>query len=64
VEKVHSYVPRTILEKVSCLGTPHTAWYKRGLFRGNIKYKLAVLVPSPFVISGTEGKITNLPSKS
>ena len=53
-EKVHFYVPRTVLQKVSCFGTPRTAWYKRGRFTGNIKYKLAFLSP---VFSGTKAKL-------
>jgi len=56
------YVPRTVLEKVSCFGTPCTAWYKRGRFMGNIRYKLAFL--SQPVFSGIKGKNTNLPSES
>ena len=57
-EKVHFYVPRTVLQKVSCFGTPRTAWYKRGRFTGNIKYKLAFL--SQPVFSGKNIKMTNL----
>ena len=60
-DKIHFYVPRTVLEKVSCFGTPRPAWYKKG-FTGNIKNKFAFLRQPVF--SGTEGKITNLPSKS
>jgi len=46
---------RTVLEKVLCFGTPRTAWYQRGWFTGNIKYKLAFL--SQPVFSGTKAKL-------
>ena len=54
-EKSFLHVPRTVLGKVSCFGTPRTAWYKRGRFVGNIKYKLAFL--SQPVFSGTKAKL-------
>ena len=38
-EKVHFYVSRTVLEKVSCFGTPCTAWYKGARFTGDIIYQ-------------------------
>jgi len=53
------FIPRTVLEKVSCFDTSCTAWYKRGRLEGISDTNLPFLVNQSFLVQKQNYKLAS-----